>query len=352
MGSSRGEIDGLILWDVDPLRELPDPDGWKEALAAADFICEVGLFGNASGGHADVFLPAETHAEKEGTVTHPDGRIQRLRPSVPHPGATRHGWQWLAELAARLGHETGIDSAPEALAAIAEDVPFYAGLTHEEIGGTGVRWQEREAAEALRGESSVDFRSPEAPKSTLDDRSGANGGLRLGTYRDLWAAEVTERAPALRFLLPSQTLELSLTDSERLGVRQGDEVDVRSNGHSVKARVAVRERMRPGAGFLIEGLAEQSANVLAGAESDRDREGGPTDEPANCRRHLRRGHLGARGQVGDHLRRRLRDRAGLDRGRAQGPRPVPAPLRPEPDRPVRPGAAAGRRAEARRQGGV
>ena len=101
------------------------------------------MFGNASGGHADVFLPAETHAEKEGTVTHPDGRVQRLRPSVPHPGETRHGWQWLAELAARLGHETGIDSAPEALAAIAADVPFYAGLTHEEIGGGGVRWQER-----------------------------------------------------------------------------------------------------------------------------------------------------------------------------------------------------------------
>ena len=148
-GLIAGEIDGLILWDVDPLRELPDPDGWMEALAAADFICEIGLFGNASGGHADVFLPAETHAEKEGTVTHPDGRLQRVRPSVPHPGATRYGWQWLAELAARLGHETGIDSAPEALAAIAADVQFYAGLTHEEIGGTGVRWQEREAARAL-----------------------------------------------------------------------------------------------------------------------------------------------------------------------------------------------------------
>jgi predicted molibdopterin-dependent oxidoreductase YjgC len=91
--------------------------------------------------------------------------------------------------------------------------------------------------------------------------------LRLGTYRDLWAAEVTERAPALRFLVPGQTLELSLADSERLGVAQGDEVQVRSNGHSVRARVAVRERMRPGAGFLIENLAEQGANVLAGAKA-------------------------------------------------------------------------------------
>ena len=141
-GLIDGEIDALILWDVDPLRELPDPEGWKEALTAASFICEVGMFANHPG--ADVFLPAETHAEKEGTVTHPDGRVQRVRPSVPHPDETRHGWQWLAELAARLGHETGIDSAPEALAALAADVPFYAGLTHEEIGGGGVRWQERE----------------------------------------------------------------------------------------------------------------------------------------------------------------------------------------------------------------
>ena len=107
------------------------------------------MFGNASGGQADVFLPAESHAEKEGTVTHPDGRVQRLRPSVPHPGDTRHGWQWLAELAFRLGHETDIDSSTEALEALTAEVPFYAGLTHEEIGGAGVRWQEREAASAF-----------------------------------------------------------------------------------------------------------------------------------------------------------------------------------------------------------
>ena len=289
-GLIDGAIDALVLWDVDPLRQLPDPEGWKEALAAADFVCEVGLFGNASGGHADVFLPAETHAEKEGTVTHPDGRVQRLRPSVPHPDDTRHGWQWLAELASQLGHETGIDSATEALEAIARDVPFYAGLTHEEIGGKGIRWQEREAANAIaRASDEVAVQTPPTKSSASrpvpsgegaePDPAGSAAGsatsslvpagnsLGIGTYRDLWAAEVTERSPALRFLLPGQTLELSLADAERLGVSQGDDVEVRSNGHSVKARVAVRERMRPGAGFLIEGLAEQGANLLAGAES-------------------------------------------------------------------------------------
>ena len=106
---------------------------------------------------------------------------------------------------------------------------------------------------------------PEAegtPRPPADDADA----IRLGTYRDLWAAEAAERSPALRFLVPAQTLEVAPADAERLGVRQGDEVDVRSNGTSVRARVAVRERMRDGAGFMLEGLAENSANALVGVE--------------------------------------------------------------------------------------
>ena len=266
-----GELDALILWDVDPVRDLPNPDGWKSALTKARFVLEVGMF--ESGSQADVFLPAESHAEKEGTVTHPDGRVQRLRPSVPHPGDTRHGWQWLAELSSRLGHETGIDSSLEALEAIAADVPIYAGLTHAEIGGAGIRWQERPQAEAFPSAPSVASPPTMGAQATLGDGGDAgagsagseSGALRLGTYRDLWAYEVTERSPALRFLMPSQTLELSLADAERIGVSQGDAVNVRSNGHSVSATVAVRERIRPGTGFLIEGLAEQGPNALGGA---------------------------------------------------------------------------------------
>ncbi len=282
------ELDALILWDVDPIRELPDPERWRTALGAADFVLEVGMFGNASGGQADVFLPGESHAEKEGTVTHPDGRVQRVRPSVPHPGDTRHGWQWLAELAFRLGHETGVDSSTEALEALVAEVPFYAGLTHEEIGGTGVRWQEREQASSFPTPTSAlgegASGSPAERKTTSPatiaetdhaprEESGAGGPeahsqtLRLGTYRDLWAYEVTERSPALRFLMPGQTLELSIADAERFGVAQGDPVNVRSNGHSVKAKVAIRERIRPGSGFLIDGLAEQGPNALAGAQT-------------------------------------------------------------------------------------
>jgi NADH-quinone oxidoreductase subunit G len=255
-----GELDGVILVHADPVRELDDGPGWAEALRRARTVVAVSDFDDESTKAADVVLPAEAYAEKEGTVTHPDGRLQRLRPSVPRPGLVRPMWQVLTELIATIGDETGIESAPDALAAIANEVPFYAGLTPEEIGGTGVRWQTREAASnfaapAQAGLSSFDVR-----------RSEQAGGLRLGTYHNLWASEVTERNPALHFLVPQQSVELAPADAHRLGVADGDEVEVRSNGSSVRARVELRERMRPGAAFLIAGTAEHNANRLHGAE--------------------------------------------------------------------------------------
>jgi len=74
---------------------------------------------------------------------------------------------------------------------------------------------------------------------------------------------VTERNPALRFLMPDQRLELAAEDAERLRLANGDEVTVSVNGSSVEATVAVKSRMRSGAAFLIEGTAEGNANALA-----------------------------------------------------------------------------------------
>jgi NADH-quinone oxidoreductase subunit G len=261
-GLRNGELDGVILVHADPIRELEDGPGWAEALRRARTVVAISNFDDESTKAADVVLPAEAYAEKEGTVTHPDGRLQRLRPSVPRPGLVRPMWQVLAELIAAIGDETGIESAPDALAAIANEVPFYAGLTPGEIGGTGVRWQERDAAANFAAER----RTTNDERRQPEQRATGNGQLRLGTYRDLWAGEITERNPALRFLVPQQKVELAPADADRLGVADGDEVEVRSNGSSVRARVELRERMRPGATFLIAGTGEQNANRLHGAE--------------------------------------------------------------------------------------
>jgi NADH-quinone oxidoreductase subunit G len=270
---TEGGLDAALLANADPVRESPDGPAWSEALGKADFVLAISMFEDASTKYADVVFPAESYAEKEGTVTHPDGRLQRVRSGVPNPGRARPTWEVLVELSALLGEETGIDSVPEALAAIAAEVPFYAGITEEEIGGVGVRWQDRDAA------SSFPAGSGESPGLASDDvptqRVGTSRGrvtgtpptpppdrLQVGTYRDLWAAEVTDRSPALRFLAPKQTIELAPADADRLGIGSGDEVDVRSNGTSLRARVAIRERVRPGSGFLIEGLGDVAGTLV------------------------------------------------------------------------------------------
>ena len=171
-GLLDAELDGVILLHADPVRDLPDGPGWAKALNQARTVVAISNFDDASTKAADIVLPAEAYAEKEGTVTHPDGRLQRLRPSVPRPDLVHPIWQVLAELAAALGDETGVDSAPEALDEIAATVPFYAGLTPDEIGGTGVRWQEREQASSF-------------------DRGRAAGGRRRRRRRRATAASAS-----------------------------------------------------------------------------------------------------------------------------------------------------------------
>ncbi len=256
-------LSSMLLVNSDPVRDYPSGGEWKKSLQAADFVVSIAMFEDESTASADVVFPAETHAEKEGTVTHPDGRLQRLRPNVPHPGDVKPGWEVLLELSAALGKELGFQTSPEVLAAIADEVPFYAGITEEEIGGLGIRWQDRDAASALVVEGGAG-RGPRVGDSASPP--SLNGGIRLGTYRDLWATDVTDKSPALRFLAPHQTLELAPKDAEALGIEHGQEVVLSSNGNRVQARVAIRERMREGAGFVIEGTAQNNANVLAGAE--------------------------------------------------------------------------------------
>ena len=84
----------------------------------------------------------------------------------------------------------------------------------------------------------------------------------MGTYRDLWASPVTELNPPLRFLTPRQRLEIATADAQRLAIADGDEVTVSSNGTSVSALAAVRERIDAGTCFLIEGTAKDNANAL------------------------------------------------------------------------------------------
>jgi NADH-quinone oxidoreductase subunit G len=192
-----GELSALYLMQCDPLRDHADPELWRSALAgAATVIAHAAFATEAVRDHADVVFPAEAYPEKEGTIVHPDGRLQRLRPAIARPGEVRAGWSVLCELALRLGLDLDVLSASMASERLFAAVPFYAGLTLAEIGGRGVCWQERPAAAAVPppGEGARAEPAPSPRDAAEPD------GADLEGYRSIWDAPEVEHSPALRFL--------------------------------------------------------------------------------------------------------------------------------------------------------
>jgi NADH-quinone oxidoreductase subunit G len=162
-----GELSALYLLEVDPLSagdpfasaggaaagDPADRSPWRDALErATTVVAHATLLTDGIAEHANVIFPAGSYAEKEGTVTHPDGRIQRVRQAAARAGITRPGWQVIAELSQRLGHDLDVYNEKEASQQLFDAVGFYEGLTLDEIGGRGVRWQERERAGAVAEE--------------------------------------------------------------------------------------------------------------------------------------------------------------------------------------------------------
>ncbi len=151
VGAGNGASAVAAAHDTSPDRS-PDRELWERALErASTVIAHATFLTEGLREHADVVFPAEAYAEKEGTIVHPDGRLQRLRPAVARMGefgSTRAGWQVLVEVASRLGLELDVTTGSMASQQLFDAIPFYAGLTLEEIGGRGVRWRERETAVA------------------------------------------------------------------------------------------------------------------------------------------------------------------------------------------------------------
>jgi NADH-quinone oxidoreductase subunit G len=245
-GARAGELTALYLLHADPLVELPGRDGWADALErATTVVAHAAWLTEGLLEHATVVFPAESYAEKEGTITHPDGRVQRLRPAIGHPGDTRAEWSVIADVARAVGLDLGVLTGPMATAQLVEAVPFYAGLNLEEIGGRGVRWPAREEAAAFPP-SEIQPASFEIVPSAAP----ANGRLRLGTFRSIWNAPEVRVSPSLHFLHPKLSLEMAPSDAQRLELFQGDHVVVGSDGHTVDATVTVRAATPEGSVFL------------------------------------------------------------------------------------------------------
>ena len=257
---ASGELAAVYLLGVDPLLSYPDAAAWDSALEhATTVIAHASFLTKGLREHATVIFPTESSAEKEGTITHPDGRVQRLRPAVGHAGEVRSEWRVLAELAERLGGGAAPSSGAALSSELFAEVSFYGDLTLERLAGHGLRWQELPAGREFAAATD----RAEAPKLRRAP-SGARGKLLLGSYRSIWAWPEVSAAPALSFLAPRQRVELAPRDAAKLGLRHDEDVFVSDDERSVRARVFLRDAAPGGTAFLERSLEEEGANVLNG----------------------------------------------------------------------------------------
>ncbi len=257
-GLAGGELSALYLLDVDPLRDYHDRGLWEAALDAAEtVVAHADQMTEAVRDYATVVFPVEAYAEKEGTVVHPDGRVQRLRQAIDRPNQVRAGWQVIVDVARGVGIDLEALTSSMVSAQLFAAVPFYEGMTLDGLAGHGERWPAREQAAAVPAGASAPF--------ALEDPPGPDegvAGLLIGRYRSIWASKEIDASPALKFLTARQLVELSPADAQRLDVAHGEEIEVAANGHSVRGVAHLRASVPEGVVFVAEGTREQGANVL------------------------------------------------------------------------------------------
>jgi NADH-quinone oxidoreductase subunit G len=246
--AAAGELAALWLVGTDPLETHPERATWDAGLErASTVIAHAGYLTAGVLEHATIVFPTESHAEHEGTIVHPEGRVQRLRQAITRPGEVRAGWWILSELAKRLDVDLRVLTGPMASTQLFAAVPFYAGLTLDAIGPKGLRWPADASATAAWPAGLA----PSAPQAPAPADEANDGRLRLGTYRSIWAGPEVAASPALQFLRARTRIELSPHDAQRLGLFDGDKVTVGDgDGEALDATVNVRAAIPAGSAFL------------------------------------------------------------------------------------------------------
>ncbi len=205
-----GSLKALILLGADPAADMPDAMAAQEALAAADFVVSIDLFLHASNAAADVIFPADGFAEKDGTVTNLEGRVQKVNAITTGHGQSRPDWAILEDLAARMGTSLGFTSAEGIGKEIAAAAPAYRGVTWDLLD-----WDERDGVVVPYGDAQqpLSYVPADTPGEIV------KGGLVLHSARTMYDDGVLMRQGlSLHSLAPGATLHVHPDDASRLGL--------------------------------------------------------------------------------------------------------------------------------------
>jgi len=282
----HGEMRALYIMGENPMVSDPDLKHVEEALQKCEFVVVQDIFLTETAVLADVVLPGVTFAEKDGTFTNTDRRVQLIRQAIPPVGNARADWQILCDLALKMGG--GASTAThggwtyESPAAIMDEIaaltPSYGGVSFarlEQLGG--LQWPVPNAdhpgtpflhkdkfSRGLGHFSVVQFKEPaEAPDEEYP--------LVLTTGRTMFhyhTGSMTRRSEKLDREVPEGYVEISPEDAKRLGVKKSALIRVVSRRGAIEIRAWITRRVPPGTIFIPFHFAEAAANVLTNPAFD------------------------------------------------------------------------------------
>ncbi len=269
--SAEGKVRGMYIMGENPALSDPNLNHVREALEKVEFLVVQDIFITETAKYADIILPGKAFAEKDGTFTNTERRVQRVRKAVEHLEDRKDDWEILQTMLNRFGIKTEYQSPSDIMDEIAEISPIYAGIDYKRIEKIGLQWPCKDKNhqgtkilhqdEFSRGTGKFHKISYIDP-AELPDKEYP---MILTTGRILYhfhTGEMSRRVEGLNKRRPIERSEINFNDAKRLKINDGDKMVIESRRGRVETVARVTERIQEGVVFMSFHYKESAANLL------------------------------------------------------------------------------------------
>jgi formate dehydrogenase major subunit/formate dehydrogenase alpha subunit len=274
----RGNFKGLFILGEDPAQTDPDLHHVRSALESVEFLVVQDIFPTETTKYAHVILPGSSFAEKNGTFTNGERRVQRVRKAV-EPVAGMAEWEVISRLSTLMGYPMDYNHPSDIMDEIASLVPIYGGISYERIEEKGIQWpcptKDHPGTTTLY--TDLFARPGGLAKFMPLDHQGSGEVpdneypfvLITGRIREHYNnGSMTGRVQGIMELVPEELLEINTKDAEALEINDGDPVLVYSRRGNVKVKARITERSQPGNVFLTFHFRNALTNILTSSHRD------------------------------------------------------------------------------------
>ncbi len=272
-----GEFKSLYIMGENPMVSDPDLNHAEKAFSNLEFLVVQDIFETETTALADVVLPACSWAEKDGTFSNTERRVQRVRKAVEPPEGTKLDWEIFCEIAQRMGYDMTYGNSREIYDEICAVTPSYRGITWDRIEKLGIHWPCPDEShpgtpilhttQFTRGKGLFHAIEHQPPAELPDE----DYPYVLTTGRVLYhyhTRTMTGRTEGLNVLSPECFVEISHNDARKLGLNSGDLVEVSSRRGQVSAKLKVSHMAMDGTIFMPFHFAQAAANKLTNSKLD------------------------------------------------------------------------------------